>query len=125
MKNSQSPTEIYNYLLPKGMMDYFSVSSVKEHKGELTLLLEEKNIIPIEYEGKQLVSKGFYPSSILEDFPIREFKVYLEIRRRKWRNTESGTIVSRNWELAAKGTSYTQEFAAFLKEVVGYLPGER
>ncbi len=100
---------------------YFEVVSVKQKEGILTFVLEERNVYPKEYEGKKLESKGFYPSSLLEDFPIRKHKVYLEVRRRKWRDPETGTIVSRDWELTAKGTSYTKEFASFLKRA-GWTP---
>jgi len=60
---------------------------------------------------------------MIQDFPIREWKVFLKIRRRKWKDLESGKVVSRDWQLAAKGTSMTQEFASFLKEMVGYPAG--
>jgi hypothetical protein len=112
---------IYDYLLPEGMTEFFEVSSVKQKGGILTLVLEERNIYPEGYQEKKLESKGFYPSALLEDFPIRKHKAYLEVRRRKWRDPETGTTVSRDWQLTAKGTSYTKEFASFLKRA-GWTP---
>ncbi|MDH5366634.1 MAG: transposase [Cyclobacteriaceae bacterium] len=120
MKTTPVPN-IYDYLLPEGITEYFEVSTVHQKEDVLTLVLEERNIYPEGYQDKKLESKGFYPSSFLEDFPIRKNKVYLEIRRRKWRDSETGTTVSRDWHLTAKGTSYTKEFASFLKRV-GWTP---
>ena len=58
----------------------------------------------------------------IQDFPIRGNPVFLVIRKRKWRDTITGMSYSKSWELTAKGTSFTKEFAAFLKEMVGQLP---
>ena len=118
--NDTTNTTLVKYLLPPGMLDYFSITSIKEDRGILTIMLDEKNIIPEEHKTKRLESKGFYPSSRIEDFPIREYKVYLSIRRRKWKDLNTGQVVSRDWNLTAKGTSYTKEFGAFLKEMARY-----
>ena len=113
-------TTLVRYILPSGLTDYFSITSVKEERDTLFILLDEKNLIPEEHKDKHLESKGFYPATRLEDFPIREYKVYLNIRRRKWKDLETGQVVSRDWKLTAKGTSYTKEFGAFLKEMARY-----
>lgn len=122
MENIPATTKIFEYLLPKEMVAYFTLAALKQEGDKLTLVLEEKNIIPDEHKDKKVESKGFYPSSKIEDFPIREYKVYLEVRRRKWIDLDTGKLINRTWELTAKGTSYTKEFGAFLKEMVRYLP---
>jgi hypothetical protein len=43
----------------------------------------------------------------------------LHVRRRKWLVKSSGNIISRNWDLMAKGTHFTKEFAIFLKDILG------
>ena len=53
----------------------------------------------------------------IQDFPLRGKYVYLHIKRRRWTNKTTGEIIKRDWQLVAKGTSMTQEFAAFLKEI--------
>lgn len=116
-----SSFDIYTYLLPEGMTEYFEVTSVQSKEGILTLTLDERNIMPEGFEGKKLESKGFLPSSMIEDFPIRKNKVLLEVRRRKWRDPSTGKTISRDWDITAKGTSYTKEFASFLKRA-GWTP---
>jgi hypothetical protein len=41
----------------------------------------------------------------------------LHIKRRRWTNKTTGEFMQRDWQLVAKGTHMTQEFAAFLKEI--------
>ena len=85
---------------------YISVTGVQTCalpiSDKLTIVLEEKNLIPESYKDKKIESKGFYPSSTLEDFPIREYKVCLEVRRRKWKDPDTGRVVSREWDLDRK-----------------------
>jgi hypothetical protein len=71
---------------------------------------------------KELLSpNGFYEESTLKDFPLRDKKVVLHIRRRRWID-QDGKSYSRRWDLTAEGTRYSKEFAYFLKEAFGYLP---
>ena len=81
--------------------------------------LEEKNLPPAEYAAQKLHSKGFYPAVRVQDFPIRQHKVELNIKRRRWEVCASGEIVSRNWDLVMKGARLTKEFALFLKGAIG------
>ena len=117
--------ELLKYILPREIADNFDIVGTREAGNMLTIYLDEKHVVPEEHKDKPLESKGFSPSVTIEDFPIRERKVLLEVRRRLWRDKDTGKIYSRDWELRAQGTSYTREFGAFLKEMVGQLPGKR
>ncbi len=59
---------------------------------------------------------GFFPTTEIRDFPIRGRQVFMHISRRKWYNATLDKNVTRDWELLAKGTKMTNEFATFLKE---------
>jgi hypothetical protein len=89
----------YRLLLPEGTLDYFDLVDVKESVNEVVIYLEEKNIVPEKYTDQDIESKGFYDPVIVQDFPLRGKKVFLNIRRRRWlkpRNEESaGKIKSR------------------------------
>jgi hypothetical protein len=111
--------DLIKYILPEDIVTYFEPVDIKELTGQLTIYLDERNILPPELEGKPVVSKGFQPPVLLEDFPIRYRKVVLSVRKRKWVDKSDGKVYSRNWELKAKGTSYTKEFGTFLKGIVG------
>ena len=111
-------TSGYSLLLPTGMLEYFEITEVKENGNSVDIYLTELNIIPSEYKNDKLQSKGFYEEITINDFPIRGKRLLLHIKRRKWLNESTGDIVNRDWELVAKGTRMTQDFASFLK---GYL----
>jgi len=116
--------ELVSVVLPEGVLEYFKVKKVNKLEEEIGIYLEEQNIIPSEYKGQKLVSKGFYEEIKVQDFPIRGKAVYLYIKRRRWVNETTGAIVYRNWELVAKGTRMTREFASFLKVISRYQAGK-
>lgn len=107
---------ILKYLLPEEFIEYFELVAVtdEESKG-LILHLDERKLLPHEHFDKDLVSNGFDEPITIQDFPLRQKRVYLKVRRRKWKDKATGKIYSKNWELTATGTSYSKEFAAFLK----------
>lgn len=107
----------YRLLLPEGTLDYFTISDVKESSSEIVIYLEEKNEAPKEYLNIQVESKGFYNRVVVQDFPVRGKKLFLNIRRRRWIIKDDGRCVSRNWKLVAEGSRMTHEFESFLKEL--------
>ena len=111
------PTVIVSFLLPEGTLDYFSISDVKESSTDIVIFLEEKNEAPCEYSNMKVESKGFYEPVVVQDFPIRGKKLFLNIRRRRWIVKDDGRYVNRNWKLVAEGCRMTHDFASFLKEL--------
>lgn len=108
------------HFLPKELLKHFEIVSVEKKDGshpltgELVIHLDEKNELfredRFEYE-----SKGFCPSSRIQDFPIRGKSVYLCIRRRKWRHKLTGKEASNSFDLTTDGTRMTEELSDFLK----------
>ena len=111
-------------VLPKGILEYFTLSNIVQTEEMLSIYLNEKNIIPEEYTNDKVNSKGFYDEIKVQDFPIRGKEVYLYIKRRRWLNESTGNIVMRNWDVVAKGTRMTKDFAAFLKVISRYQAGK-
>lgn len=111
--------ELMGYLLPAGTLDYFELTHIVKDKEGLVLFLEEKNLPPVEYQDQTLHSKGLLPEMRVQDFPIRDQKVILSIRRRRWEIASTGEIVSRNWDLVMQGARLTKEFGLFLKDALG------
>jgi hypothetical protein len=100
------------YVLPTEIVEYFELVEIKESGGTLDLYLDESNIVPVEYETLNLSPNGFYEESAIKDFPLRDRKVVLHVRRRRWIDSQVKSY-SRNWELTAAGTRYSKEFAFF------------
>ena len=69
----------YRLLLPEGTLDYFDLVDVKESVNEVVIYLEEKNIVPEKYTDQDIESKGFYDPVIVQDFPLRGKKVFLNM----------------------------------------------
>ena len=124
MEHQREESNLLNAFLPKGILEYFTIIKVDQFKESINIHLEENNMIPEEYVNDKLTSKGFYDEIKVQDFPIRGKEVYLYIKRRRWVNETRGTIVMRNWELVAKGTRMTQEFASFLKVISRFQAGK-
>ena len=109
--------DIISIILPDGLLEYFDIIKVDKELGMYVIHIEEKNITPDQFNGYKLESKGFYEPICLQDFPLRGKACFLQVRRRRWLIESTGEIVSRNWELVAKGTRMTFEFATFLKAI--------
>lgn len=107
-------------ILPEAIEEYFELTETKKDGDIIHLYLKELNKTPAEYSTNKLTSKGFFEEVTIQDFPIRGFKVFLHLTRRRWLNEDTGKVVFRNWELVAQGTRITKDFADFLKEFSRY-----
>lgn len=114
---SDSLLAIANLLLPEVLIKYFDLTKHEVKGEEIHFYFTELNDIPEEFKGVKLHSKGFFPQATIQDFPIRGKNVFLHITRRRWLNESTSKVVTRDWQLVAKGTRITSEFAAFLKEI--------
>ena len=115
----QNYKQLIEFLLPAGVLEYFDLIKTTQSPTGLHIYLEEKNVPPAEYNDLKLHSKGFLPEVRVQDFPIRENKVTLVIRRRRWENVSTNDIITREWNLVSDGTRMTKEFGLFLKETFG------
>ena len=111
---------LLDLIIPEGVSDYFKLSSYSKDSTSIHIYLEEINSTPIEYASNKLQSKGFYDEITLQDFPMRGLDVFLHVKRRRWLNLDINKVVYHNWDLVAKGTRITKDFASFLKEVSRY-----
>ena len=113
---------ILELILPREILEHFIVINLVIGPKEVHLYLDERPEVPDEYQGEKLISKGFHPEAVIQDFPLRNKALYLHVRRRKWEVESTKKIVSKTWNLMADGTRYSTEFATFLKGLLGYLP---
>lgn len=112
-------------LLPEFIIDNYLLTHVEKSEERYHVYLGEKNY-PADDPGKaDLLSKGYFPTLTLQDFPIRGHRVFLHVKRRRWLNTKTGKVEFRDWNEVADGTRMTSEFSTFLKpgrraEIGGY-----
>ena len=113
--------DFHKFILPEVITEYFDIIGVQElgeiktKKVYLEIFLEEKNILPPEIEASEYESKGFSSSSHIQDFPIRGKAVYLNVKRRRWRNKQSKKQISKDLSIVSEGSKISKEFADFLK----------
>ena len=110
-------------VLPCEVLESFDIVKVESNETEIHIHLDEKLYETLR-KDVHFESKGFIPAVSITDFPIRDHKVILLFRRRKWIDTRTGKSFILPLKIAAEGTRYSQEFASFLKETYGHIPGD-
>ena len=80
-------------VLPAQILDYFLISGVEQSSEEIHIHLDEKMNTKLSH-GVHFESKGFMESVNVTDFPIRDHKVILKIRRRRWTDLRTGKSFS-------------------------------
>lgn len=108
---------LVEYLLPDFILSYFELMRVEKLSDVLHVYLEEKNYEASDPAKRDLESKGFLPETTIQDFPIRDKRVFLHVKRRRWLSRKTGKVVQRDWQEVSSGTRMTAEFAAFLKGI--------
>ena len=110
-------------MLPSEILDYFEITGVEQSSTEIRIHLDEL-MNPNLSCDVHFESKGFMEAVNVTDFPIRDHKVILVIRRRRWTDLRTGKSFSLpiSLDIACKGTRYSKEFGAFLKETYGDIP---
>lgn len=109
-------------VLPEKILNSFEIKDVVRTSSEIHIYLDE--LIPEKMRGNpNYESKGFMSATSVTDFPIRDHKVILVIRRRRWTDVRDGSSFTLPLEeIAASGTRLSKEFASFLKETYGRVP---
>ena len=110
-------------VLPTEILDYFSITGIAQTTTEIHISLDERMNKALSNDA-HFESKGFMEVANVTDFPIRDHKVTLVLRRRRWKNKETGETFADRISVTESGTRYSKEFAAFLKETYGDVPGD-
>ena len=112
-------------VLPTEILDYFSITGIAQTATEIHISLDERMNNALSNDA-HFESKGFMEVANVTDFPIRDHKVILKIRRGRWKDLRTGKSFSIpiDLDIVAKGTRYSKEFGAFLKETYGDVPSD-
>lgn len=114
-----------SYFLPEGALDFFELTKFEVvptkakgvlYKTELHIYLDERD--NRSDDMKEAVSNGFSAESKLLDFPTRDKKTVLHIRRRRWTMPDKTTRyadISEQYSMRFPNTRYAKSFALFLK----------
>ncbi len=124
-----------SFFLPEGILDFFDIvwmepQSLDSCEAKKDIIYAERLFIHLDEKDNRtsdmqdLRPNGFTEPTVVADFPARERRVELHIRRRRWLTPEGKNIVLNLYQLAAPGTRYSAEFAAFLKDAPGHPAGD-
>lgn len=110
-------------VLPTQILEFFTIVSVREVGSEFHISLDERMDKTLA-DDANFESKGFMEAVNITDFPIRDHKVILKIRRRRWTDLRTGKSFTLPiaLDMVAQGTRYSKDFGAFLKETYGDIP---
>ena len=95
--------ELLELILPEGILEYFEIISVEKIQIGFEVYLEEKSDIPTEFSAMSLRCHGFHQEQTIHDFPIRGKVFDLKVKRRRWLNTETNQVISRDWNAIYTG----------------------
>ena len=132
LDQSSAYAQLAYLLLPESMLFSYDVVNIELAElpkpdplmtGWLKIYLEEKDSRSDE-QRSTLKPNGFTEGRWFDDFPIRDRKVSLNVKRRRYIDGDGHNVLLNNDSLVAEGTGYSAEFGAFLKEVYGELPGD-
>ena len=129
-KSSNINTDfIISFFLPEGMIDWFEVVNIEEeantgtakadvlYNSVLNIYLDERDTRT--EETKELRPNGFTEPTVIKDYPIRNRKVLLHVRRRRYLDADNRNIILNNYPLTADGTKVSVEFGLFFKDSDG------
>lgn len=102
---------IISFFLPEGMIDWFEVVNIKEepntgtaqadilYKSVLHIYLDERD----NRSGEEMVLKpnGFTEATLIKDYPIRNRKVLLHVRRRRYLDADNRNIILNQYPLTS------------------------
>ena len=93
--NKELTSVLLSIIFPQEFIDHFEIVNIQKDEllGVLHVYMDEFNVVPHEYVDLDLSPNGFYPPSCINDFPLRDKKVVIHIRRRRWVN-QSGKSFS-------------------------------
>lgn len=126
--NSNILEQLAYLVLPKELLDHFDIVKIETEESDIdamsmTIHLDERMNASLQ-ESDEYESKGFLNAVCITDFPIRDHKVILKLRRRRWTKLETGETFVDHISVTESGTRYSKEFAAFLKETYGDIPND-
>lgn len=101
-------------VLPSQILDFFTIVSVREVGPEFHISLDERMDKTLSGDAN-FESKGFMEAVNITDFPIRDHKVILKIRRRRWTDLRTGKSFTLPiaLDMVAQGTRYPRNLELF------------
>jgi hypothetical protein len=116
MKLEVFPESVKGLFIPKEYQENFYLEAVKEERKEWRVICREKaEKVPRKLSRKGYKQNGYVGKTEVINFPLGGKPAYLHFYRRKWKDLETGEIVSNSYQLHPEGMKATKDFGDFLK----------
>ena len=115
-----------SFFLPDGMIDWFEVVHMSEENNPGTTIADKLynrilNIYLDERDNRSedqtgLKPNGFTEPTVIKDYPIRNRKVLLHVRRRRYLDADGRNVILNQYPLNPEGTKVSVEYGLFFKD---------
>lgn len=121
----QEEKNVLSLLLPEGILEWFEVTKIEEKindkaKDDLERHLYPKvlhvyldEILSEAAEERGLRPNGYTEATTVNDYPVRNRKLMLHVRRRRYSDRTGKNVLLNNYKASEDGTRLTVEYGIF------------
>ena len=121
----QDEKNVLSLLLPEGILEWFEVTEIEEKSNDKAKGDMEKHLYPKvlhvylderlteEASEKGLKPNGYTEATTVNDYPVRNRKLMLHVRRRRYLDREGKNVLLNRYKASEDGTRMTVEYGIF------------
>ena len=121
----QDEKNVLSLLLPEGILEWFEVTEIEEKSNDKAKGDIEKHLYPKvlhvylderlteEASEKGLKPNGYTEATTVNDYPVRNRKLMLHVRRRRYLDREGKNVLLNRYKASEDGTRMTVEYGIF------------
>lgn len=119
---------VLSLLLPEGILEWFEVTRIEEEANDKAKDDLEKHLYPKvlhvyldeilteEASEKGLRPNGYTEVTTVNDYPVRNRKLMLHVRRRRYQDRTGKNVLLNRYKVSEDGTRMTAEYGIFFLE---------
>lgn len=116
---------VLSLLLPEGILEWFEVTRIEEKANDKAKDDLEKHLYPKvlhvyldeilteEASEKGLRPNGYTEATTVNDYPVRNRKLMLHVRRRRYQDRTGKNVLLNRYKASEDGTRMTVEYGIF------------
>lgn len=116
---------VLSLLLPEGILEWFEATKIEEKVNDSAKTDLEKRLYPKmlhvyldERHSEEASEKGLRPNGYTEavtvsDYPVRNRKLMLHVRRRRYQDRTGRNVLLNKYKASEDGTKMTVEYGIF------------
>lgn len=121
----QDETSVLSLLLPEGILEWFEATKIEEKDNDKAKDELEEHLFPkvlhvhlAERLSDEAIEKGLKPNgyteaAVVNDYPVRNRKLMLHVRRRRYQDKTGRNVLLNKYKASEDGTRLTVEYGIF------------